>query len=618
MSSAKKTSGAVIAAILLLLIFVALNAISARRSFRLDLTEDRLYTLPEGLVTIIDQAVATEDIVEIVAYVTDEVPGAALGARDQLRDLINDVGRVGRGKIDVTFVDPTESDSLAEEAAEYGIVPVQMFDPSGAQATITTVYAGVVVKRGGDYETVPQLMQTRGISVSLDPQAEYLIASAIRKMTADERQTVGHLAGHGEPSMGHPEQENSILGNIEQVYGTMECDTTALGQIPESVDLLLVRAPTQLEERDQYALDQFIMAGKPVIFLVPRLFVNQSEQLGFSAFQLDAFLEHYGVKREHGLIVGPARRGNLIIRLPNGQVAQWPILELDRTRLDDEDRITAMLDGVSAFLANPVVPAEDLEGFTFTPLVVPPEEAGTVAGVQDLQQSGIGPTVKEDSQVSPLPEQSALYVRVTGAADSFFKDKDIPEPPTPAPGQPAPPEQPFREHTDRFTIYVAGYDFLSDIRGFTMITNTMDHELLGEELISIRSRQTTTRPIELMTKAREEELRQEVEDEYKKLDEKFEMTPTRATFLAWSMEQQERWVESQKELSEVLEKEVKTKRRSFETLNTLLVPLIIIVLGLLRLMLRVNKTHRTYQPATVSPTEPAPTVTPTESTTEKQ
>lgn len=605
---------------LLLLVFMLVNALAARYHVRFDLTEDQRYTLADGLQSILADLGESDEVVEIVLYLTNEVPGHAVSARDRLLDMAADIEAVAGTSIELSYVDPQDSDALADEAAEYGIQQVQMIAPSGSQTMVAKIYAGIVCKRGGRFETVPQLLiQGRQGGVIVHPEAEYEIAAALLKVGSDDRPKLGYLTGHQEPPLG-PE-DRGVHQALAKVYQVQEVDTSAMGAVPEDLDLLIVRSPQMLDDRDRYAIDQFVMSGKPVVFLTPRSGISDTGQLAPTDAMLLEMLQHYGADVTPELLVAPVMFGPAqLVDQTTGQPILQAMMPIAADALDEEHPATARLGALQTVLAGPVLPTDNLGGRSFRALVSVPQDAAAVGGLQDVDLRA-NARVKPGIQEKPVADEAALLAVIEGPQTSYWKDKDIPDPRAPQPqAPPPPPEKPVVNEVANAKIIVASFDFMMFNRvvqnptNVELMLNLFDNLVLGESLISIRSRLIESRPLTLLSEEEEKKIETEVVARYTKLDPEFKLNPTMGDLIAWQQAEQQpdgesaeermrRVRKAQVEISDETNEAIQGQKRFHYLLNFALMPFLFIVGGILRWISRKAKSGRTFTPKTSASTE---------------
>lgn len=131
------------------------------------------------------------------------------------------------------------------------------------------------------------------------------MANAIHKLSNTNRKRVGLLRGHGElDSLEFASFNNALIEQYDvfQVYLNRKATVTGY-------DLLVVAKPTQpFSEQDKYKLDQYIMQGGNVLFLLDRLDadMNRTSEEDYLAFPYDLNLDDqlfkYGVRINPDLI----------------------------------------------------------------------------------------------------------------------------------------------------------------------------------------------------------------------------------------------------------------------------------------------------------------------------
>src|SRR5690606_11519158 len=96
----------------------------------------------------------------------------------------------------------------------------------------------------------------------------YELANAIYKMTNTDRKRIGFITGHGElDSLEIASLNNALL----ELYSVVKVDLSKK-KLLNRYDALIIAKPTKpYSEADKYKLDQYIMQGGKVLFLVDKL-----------------------------------------------------------------------------------------------------------------------------------------------------------------------------------------------------------------------------------------------------------------------------------------------------------------------------------------------------------
>ena len=134
------------------LILVVLNLIGLNVFFRIDLTDDRVYSLSEASIETVR---SLEDPVTVRVFFTADLPAPYSSYRRFLRDKLDEYRAYGGNKFQYEFLDPGSDESLQQEAARYNIPPVQVQVIENDNLQIKNAYMGLVVEYAGKRETIP-------------------------------------------------------------------------------------------------------------------------------------------------------------------------------------------------------------------------------------------------------------------------------------------------------------------------------------------------------------------------------------------------------------------------------------------------------------------------------
>ncbi len=258
----------------LLLIFL-LNILAANYLVRWDLTENKRYTLSEptrhSLMRLDSQP-------EVILYLNGSLDPDFNRLRSATLDLLAEMVGYARKGIRVTLVNPSESpDAQIREQryfdlSERGItgLSVNRRDASG-KVTTQVVFPWVEMVYQGDTIPIPLLRQDafrspREMIQASYGELEYGFADALRIMSPYAPQRIAFIEGHGE--LDEPELYETF--NILSRY--YEIDRGELGEDPSALTaynaLVIADPKTPFSETEKFTLDQYIMSGGNVFFLM--------------------------------------------------------------------------------------------------------------------------------------------------------------------------------------------------------------------------------------------------------------------------------------------------------------------------------------------------------------
>ena len=490
MANKRLTHGgnAVAFVVILFGILALINFLSTRRFIRADLTEDKRYTISDATKNVLN---TLDDIVTVTAYFSTE-PAEVAQIRRNVRDVLEEYNAFSK-KLQIDFVNPADFDDAKKQELRFkGIPELQINVVKEDKAEIANVYMGIGIGYGGKEEVLPVVQSTANL--------EYELTSTLLKVTTKEAKTVGFLTGHGELDINAQNAQELRTLLDKNAKGQYNITTVALQDgkpVDKAVATLVVAGPRRaLAEREKYELDQFIMRGGRIIFLVDAVqFQPNTLQATPLSTGLNDMLAHYGITLGNNLLAD--RRFHDSARFQQGfmtVIQPYPyFVKIVKPNFSTEHTVTNQLEALTLPWTSSVdVVAK--EGTTATTLAKTSEFGQSMQGYYNLMPN---------AQLPPGDMQPyAVAVAVEGTVPSFYADKEIP-PVAAAEGaesvEPTNPDErvtkPMSEQTQLVVVGTA--QFLSQMRpdGINFFLNTVDWLTLGDALIGIRSHAITERPL---------------------------------------------------------------------------------------------------------------------------
>jgi len=475
---------------------ILISFLSLRHFTRFDLTQNEIYTLSASSQRIASQL---DDIVNIKCYFSKKLPPYVVSLKQQVNDMLDEYKAFAEGNVQVEFLDPAEDPALAQKMRFMGIPQVQMNILEKDQATSTNVYMGIAVRYEDKQQVIPFVRDVSNL--------EYELTSSILKVSRKEKKTVGFLTGHDEKDV-YSEFEN-VRKALERQYEVEKVDISEGTPVPSRIDLLVVAGPSSLSEQDKYELDQYIMRGGKVFFLIDIINVPQgSMQASYRETNLKDLLENYGVRITKNLVLD---RINTYISYQTGfniVRAPYPFYpKIIKTGLDPNHPIVNQLESMMFPWVSALEVLKDThKDLAFSVLAQSSKHSWLQKGMYN-----INPT----QQFMPQPEDIKPYplaVLVNGKFKSFYADKAIPSAQESDEEEETEPQE--EQKTKRETLkecagetkilVVSNARFLES--NFTnqpgnmeFFLNAVDWFTWGKDLIGIRSRETTDRPLPILT-----------------------------------------------------------------------------------------------------------------------
>ena len=318
---------------------IVVNILSAFVFFRLDLTQEKRYTLSEATKNLL---INLPDDIHVDVYLTGDLPPGFKRLESAVRETLNEFEAQAGKTITYRFIDPAlvtnpaEKNKLIDKLQQRGLLPTNLFDNEGGKRTEKLVFPGALVSYKGQ-ETAVQFLKgnkTASPEEQLNQSyegVEFQLASAIRTLTQTEgnRRRVGLLYGHTQVP---PSRFADLLASVQQNYDLYFIDMTKPGPIA-GLDAILVPKPDKpFSEEDIFKLDQFVVNGGRALFFVDGQRVDSVNNEGTYAqpvsLNLDDLFFRWGVRLNRDVVKDlrcapiPLTVGNLGDK-PNVQLLPW-------------------------------------------------------------------------------------------------------------------------------------------------------------------------------------------------------------------------------------------------------------------------------------------------------
>ncbi len=278
-------------------IIIVVNIISKRVFTRVDLTKNKSYTLSPVSKDIVSNL---EDKLLVKAYFSNNLPPPYNNLRRQVQDILDDYRSYSKGNVNYEFLNPTssgegEGNELDQEAQKYGIQPVQIQAMDNDKLEVKRAYLGLVFLYNGKQETIPVVQSADNL--------EYQITSLIKKMNTVSKRKVGFVTGQGEVDLNKLTQIKPMLSDQ---YDVTPVDLKTSGVIDPAIGALVIMAPkTIFSEGEKFKIDQYIMNGGNVAFLIDKIVPNFQQQVVIGnevKTGLEDMLLNYGIRISSDLI----------------------------------------------------------------------------------------------------------------------------------------------------------------------------------------------------------------------------------------------------------------------------------------------------------------------------
>ncbi len=361
-----------------------------------------------------------------------DLPEVLQNLRQELDDVLADAQNKADGRLTIDIQDPEANDgALAAQLKEaFGFRPMS----TGLFSTQTFWFYMTLESAGRTIQVpLPENFDKAGLELGLQAALKRF-SSGFLKTVAVHMPTVTPAMPHmGLPAQGQPHYV--LRASLEEERNLINTDLKS-GQVPEQTDLLMLINPDKLDDKQLFAVDQFLMRGGAVVMATSPYRVDSDGALSASAHDagLADWLAHHGLKLDESLVMDPQNAafpipvnrdlGGFVIR--ETKMVNYPyFVDIRQDGLAQGGIITGGLNQVTMTWPSPIdLDEERLQQHQVTPLLRSTEDAWTSTELQiqpDFNLHG-------DSgfaQGEPAGQQ-LLAVAVEGRFESYFKDKPSP------------------------------------------------------------------------------------------------------------------------------------------------------------------------------------------------
>jgi ABC-2 type transport system permease protein len=303
---------------LAIIILILLNFVGSFVFHRFDLTSEKRYTLSDVTKKLLSNL---NDVVYVKVYMgkDEEFPAGFKHLRNETQEMLDEFRAYSDDNIEYEFINPNENadkkqqEEVFKQLYDKGLQPtnLEVKDENGSSQKI--IWPAALVTYHG-HEVPWQLLKTQ-IGSSSEMQLnnsiqalEYEFASCIRNLSTNVRPKIGFIEGHGELDTLAVED---IKNALSEFYSLKRIKINeSLNALQGMKAIIIAKPETSFSEKDKYIIDQFVMNGGKVLWVIDLLntSVDSLRKSGGTIavpydLNLDNMFFKYGVRINPDLIV---------------------------------------------------------------------------------------------------------------------------------------------------------------------------------------------------------------------------------------------------------------------------------------------------------------------------
>lgn len=376
--------------------------------------------------------------VEFVAYASsNEVLPPSLGEYlEVVLEVVNQKAEASDGMLNVSRVDPTAGDgSLANMLSDnYGFSPMRasLFDETSFYFYLTMSDGNIMVSLG-----IPGSEDPEGFERVLDTALKRFASGYLKSIAINSPQPLPPQLAQQATQQGF--NPNTYERLFEQLSTGLDVVRTDLsdGAVPEQAEALIVVDPSSLDEKQVFAIDQFLMRGGTVIMSLGG-FESSISPASLSVTKrttgLDDWLGHFGIDIGESLVLDPRNSAFPVpvTRQVGGfsfqelQMLDYPyFVEVRDDGFNEDSPIVSQIPQLSVPWASPIEIDAEVNSTRQVSELLTSSEGAWLSTSMDVT-----PRFSDGSQPPFQPEgemgRQLLGAVIEGRFDSFFAGKNSP------------------------------------------------------------------------------------------------------------------------------------------------------------------------------------------------
>ncbi len=416
MKFGKKTA----AVALLVVCLVLVNYLASSLPVRLDATAERIYTLSAGTKSLLGKVREPMTLDLYFSKGANGLPVAYKNYAERVREMLRQYVRASGGNIALNVIDPEPDTPEEEKATAAGLEPQRM------ESGDDPFYFGLVATQADQQRAIAALNPER------EQFLEYDLSELIYRIQATDKKKLGLITSlplqgaPGNPMTGQADQDGQyVITEWQDTFDIVSVDAAAT-DLPANLDALAIVHPENLTPLLQFAIDQFLLRGRPVFLAVDpssQYFKRQGGQMAMMggpppnvSSDLPVLLGGWGVAYDPQKIIGDNEEATQV-QLQNDTTARYPVwLTLLHDDFNAKSPPTAQLSSM-LFVEAGSVALKPGTNLTFTPLV----ETSAKSGELDSMMLQMEQPEDVARQIKPSGRK-VIAALVTGKFKTAFPD----------------------------------------------------------------------------------------------------------------------------------------------------------------------------------------------------
>jgi ABC-2 type transport system permease protein len=248
--------------------------ISSLFLYRIDLTADKRYSLSPVSARL---AGSLEHPMEVELYLAGKLEPGLRKLQQEVFEKIAVLQAYAPTVIRIRVIDPhaisnpERRDKFIDDLIEKGVTPTSFRQQTEQGVSTRLIFPGAVIRYDGKEEAVnflkynPDFSHEANFNHSAE-SVEFELVNVFRKLVRTRRPTAAFLEGHSEADQ---YQVYDFASSLAEDFNIARITTDQLASSPGEINILIIADPREpFSERDKFFIDQYVMQGGKVLWLV--------------------------------------------------------------------------------------------------------------------------------------------------------------------------------------------------------------------------------------------------------------------------------------------------------------------------------------------------------------
>ncbi len=364
----------------------------------------------------------------------ETLPEPLVELRKKLQDILAELEKSANGKLQVSFEDPTANGgALARQLeARYGFRPmaVGLLDPNSFWFYMTLESGDKVVQ-----VPLPEGLDEGGMERALEAGLKHFAKGFLKTVAVSAPQAVNPMMARFGMDYGSNNSFEQLLQTLRS-NSTIERTDLASGQVPEAADLLMVLSPEGFDEKQLFAVDQFLMKGGTVIMAASPFDIKMEGMISAAKNNtgISQWLEHHGINLREQLVLDPQNSafpipvqrniGGFLIQ--EIQMVNYPyFVDIRSDGMNSDSGLTIGIPQITMNWASPIEVDESKNSSRRITRLLESTDKAWVSDSLNMQPDFVN-YPEAGFAVSGDRGKQLLAVAVEGEFESYFKGKPSP------------------------------------------------------------------------------------------------------------------------------------------------------------------------------------------------